>query len=130
MSGTGKSKVARTVAATLGLESNMAPSSNSLAASFFFSKFDDKRNTADHVFTTITRCFTLYRPALSRIVSEACAELDNIVSRGFSGLWDMLLDKLAKFVEASQTMRNTPECWLVEINALDECRATISLSPN
>lgn len=126
MSGTGKSTVARTVAANLGrLEGNKAQPSNvkcSLAASFFFSKGDDSRNTAQHVFTTITRCLTLHRPNLTRFAAEACAELDHVMSKGFSGLWDLLVNKLPEFVEASQTLKNAPERWIVVIDALDECQ--------
>lgn len=128
MSGTGKSTIARTVAATLGLEDNKAQSSNfkcSLAASFFFSKDDDTRNTAQNLFTTITRCFTLQRSDMTTFVAEACAELDNIMSRGLSGLWDVIVDKaLPKFVEASPFLRKNPERWIVVIDALDECKPT------
>lgn len=125
MSGTGKSTIARTIAATLGPESNRFQPSNvkcSLAASFFFSKGDDTRNTAQHVFTTITRCLTLHRPNLIRFAAEACAELDHVMSKGFSGLWDVLVNKLPEFVEASPTLRNAPERWIVVIDALDECQ--------
>lgn len=130
MSGTGKSTIARTIAKTLVSERNNAQPSNvkcSLAASFFFSKGDDSRNTAQHVLTTIARCFTFHRPDVTKLVAEACAELDNIMSRGFSGLWDVLIEKLPKFVEASKAMRKTPERWIVVIDALDECQDTSGL---
>lgn len=127
MSGTGKSTVARTVAAALVSKSNEAQTSNvkcSLAAGFFFSKGDDSRNTAQHVFTTILRCFTFHRPEMTKFVAEACAELKNVMSKGTWGLWDVFIRKLPKFIEASQTMSKTPERWIVVIDALDECQNT------
>ncbi|ROV99754.1 hypothetical protein VSDG_03039 [Cytospora chrysosperma] len=137
MSGTGKSTVARTVAAALstdtlarlGVKSDEAAPGRfkqfecSLAASFFFSQGDEGRNTTKYVFLTILRCFTLqptYGRKIRKFVAEACADMDNIMSKGYTGLWDEFISKqLPKFV--NETME-TPERWVVIIDALDECQ--------
>lgn len=131
MSGTGKSTIARTVAAALTLgtnveDNNEAPNHIFLAASFFFSRGDTSRNTTRNLFPTIASSLATRRPDTRQYIAEAARELGNLESSGFLLTWDLLIrDPLLKYAADMKS----PERWVVIIDALDECQSTGDILP-
>lgn len=121
MAGTGKSTIARTVAAALNLtisltDSNRLPNNISLCATFFFKRDDDTRNSANVLFRTLA-----YQLAYQRHISDATKQSrsHNIQDQSPAAQWDTLILEPLKALqkELSSTLRI-----ILVIDALDECQ--------
>lgn len=125
MSGTGKSTIARTVAAALSLGTNLSDNGEArtdifLGGSFFFRQNVESRNTPKGLCATLATCLANGQPTLRSLITKSLGNLN--MGSGLQILWkSLILDPLSDFgsklQERSQRMR-----LIVIIDALDECK--------
>lgn len=110
MAGTGKSTIARTVAANFAGEGR-------LGASFFFSRGRGDLRNAEKLFPTIAAQLANSLPSLRHAVSEAVARHYSTSLPGLSDQWKYLISEpLSNFKVVSN-----PPSPIIVIDALDEC---------
>jgi len=111
MAGTGKSTIARTLAAWLAEQGR-------LGASFFFNRGEGDRCSASRFFSTITRELVLKIPGLGTLVTEVIASdpfiFDKLLGEQFDKLIYQPLQKLNLPTSGCPTL-------IVVVDALDEC---------
>jgi hypothetical protein len=108
--GTGKSTIARTVAATL-------EKAKRLGASFFFSRGGGDISEASKFFTTLAFQLSKVSFALGKRIGEALREHPDIAEKGLRSQWDHLI-----FQPLSKTKVDPARLPLIlVVDALDEC---------
>ena len=110
IAGTGKSTIARTVAAKCA-------GREQLGASFFFSRGEKDLASSARFFSTIATQMANTIPGLKPLICKAIKDNPDINDRLLSDQWGKLIrDPLLKLNE------QTPRIWVIVIDALDECR--------
>ncbi|KAF8064907.1 hypothetical protein FPV67DRAFT_1450767 [Lyophyllum atratum] len=110
-SGAGKSAIAQTIA-------EECAERKTLAASFFFSRGRQGRDTIDRVFTTIAYQLAILRSALRQILFDD----PSIVQKNiFVQLQKLVIEPLQASVSSSPHIPSSPTPSLVIIDGLDEC---------
>ncbi|KAH8653145.1 hypothetical protein BGZ60DRAFT_333821, partial [Tricladium varicosporioides] len=106
--GTGKSTIARTIA---------ADSTKSLGASFFFSRDKDELTNASRLFTTLAHQLTMFSPRLGDAIRQAIRDKPDVIKPGYarSGQWELLICKPTRCLE------DNSKPILVIIDSLDVC---------
>jgi WD40 repeat protein len=112
MAGTGKSTIARTVASTLHEKGR-------LGASFFFSRVDSDRSSANKFFTTLAVQLVKALPALKSYVCDAIANNGDIPQLALSNQWEHLIFHPLSLLEGCLLL---PLTLVLVIDALDECK--------
>jgi hypothetical protein len=110
LAGTGKSTIARTVAAA-------ARERGILAASFFFSRDHQERRRSANIVPSIAYQLALWRDELRGPISEAVSENMNIADQHMAEQVDTLLIRSFD----NKILKNRPSCALLVLDALDEC---------
>ncbi|KAL0576820.1 hypothetical protein V5O48_005161 [Marasmius crinis-equi] len=112
--GVGKSAIAQTICEKYA--------GNLLAASYFFSRNDDLRNTMDHFIPTIAyqlaKSHGVHSPLASKI-SEVFSSDPSIMHIDWEEQFSRLIREPCNSVEAEFSTRSTPR--LIVIDGLDEC---------
>lgn len=112
MAGTGKSTIARTVAAECDGQER-------LGASFFFARGEEYLSKSERFFTTIATQLANAIPDLKPSICKAIKDNPDINDRLLSDQWGKLIrDPLSKLNE------KRPRILVVVIDALDECQDT------
>ncbi|RPA83896.1 hypothetical protein BJ508DRAFT_52548 [Ascobolus immersus RN42] len=109
--GTGKSTIARSIAARYSKEKR-------LAAQFFFSRGGGDRSNARRFFTTLAVQLCTVFPPLQVNVLEAINEDPKISERGLQEQWTKLI---LGPIEKLDSQRSALDTILIVIDALDEC---------
>jgi hypothetical protein len=110
LAGTGKSTIARTVAAT-------ARGCGILAASFFFSRDHQERRRLASIVPTIAYQLALWRDGLRGPICNAVSENINIADQLMTEQVDTLLVRSFE----KNPLESKPSCALLVLDALDEC---------
>ncbi|OKL61940.1 hypothetical protein UA08_02648 [Talaromyces atroroseus] len=112
MAGTGKSTIARTVAANFDQK-------NRLGASFFFSRNDKDRAEADGLFSTLALDLASRIPDFRQFLDESLPEYSSIQNQSLSKQWDCLI---MQPLSALGSHSLVPLILVIVIDALDECK--------
>jgi hypothetical protein len=123
MAGTGKSTIARTVAASFHDRQRLTdkrPLANEicLGASFFFNQIDSDRKNSRKLFTTLARHLVEVLPALKDHICAAITEQGNIGRLSLSSQWKHLIFQPLMMLEKYFL---SPLTLILVIDALDEC---------
>jgi hypothetical protein len=110
LAGTGKSTIARTVAAT-------ARGRGMLAASFFFSRDHQERRRLASIVPTIAYQLALWRDELRGPICDAVSQNINIADQIMAEQVDTLLVRSFE----KNPLESKPSCALLVLDALDEC---------
>jgi hypothetical protein len=110
LAGTGKTTIARSVAAA-------AEERKMLAASFFFSRDHRERRRLASIVPTIAFQLALWRDELRGPISEAVSEKPNIANQLMTEQVDTLLVRSFE----KNPIESNPPCALLILDALDEC---------
>jgi len=123
MAGTGKSTIARTVAAAFHDKRhliNKEPLANQtyLGASFFFTKGDSDRNNAKKFFTTLARRLAEVLPDLKGFICNSIDKYGDIGGQALSNQWRYLIFEPLLILGKNLL---SPLILILVIDALDEC---------
>ena len=124
MAGTGKTTIARTIAARYFYDNNRR-----FGASFFFSKNEGKTRNAHKLFTTISAQLAKKSSVLRRFINEALSKDPDIAHHTFHDQWNQLILLPLQRIDAASL--DFP--LIIIVDAVDECedendiRATLQL---
>ena len=110
--GTGKSTIARTIAAEF-----LQAQPRGLGASFFFSRKKTELSSASKLFPTLAHQLAMFTPALGRVIGKAIQLNPYMIEPGYAMLnqWNLLIRK------PLECMPDKKKLILVIIDALDNC---------
>jgi hypothetical protein len=123
MTGTGKSTIARTVAAAVKArkwtDGTAVREGTELAGTFFFWHGSDETNRAKFLIPTLAWCLVRAIPALKPYILEAVNDNPDITSKTRAVQWERLV-----FEPLSILNRSSPvtKHYLIVIDSLDECQ--------